>query len=54
MKFILKILILKLTFLLNFFIWFPIVADNHNFMKLLEQLQKDIKTLEKAVYSDSK
>ena len=29
------------------------LADNHNIYETLEQLQKDIKTLEKAVYSNS-
>ena len=28
-------------------------ADNHNIYEILDQLQKDIKTLEKAVYSES-
>ena len=28
-------------------------ADNHNIYETLEQIQKDIKTLEKAVYSDT-
>ena len=28
-------------------------ADNHNVFEILELIQKDIKTLEKAVYSDS-
>mgnify|MGYP003312756413 CR=1 FL=1 len=28
-------------------------ADNHNIYETIEQLQKDIKTLEKAVYSGS-
>ena len=28
-------------------------ADNHNIYEILDQLQKDIKTLEKAVYSGS-
>ena len=29
------------------------LADNHNISQILEKLQKDIKTLEKAVYSES-
>ena len=28
-------------------------ADNHNIYEILEQLNKDVKTLEKAVYSNS-
>ena len=28
-------------------------ADNHNIYEILDQIQKDIKTLEKAVYSES-
>ncbi len=39
------------TFILNFFLTFNSFADNHNIYEILEQLQKDIKTLEKAVYS---
>ena len=31
----------------------PVYADNHNVSELLETIQKDIKTLEKAVYSNS-
>ena len=30
-----------------------IFADNHNIYETLEQMQKDIKTLERAVYSGS-
>jgi len=36
-----------------FFLVLPINADNHNILELLEIIQKDIKTLEKAVYSNS-
>ena len=28
-------------------------ADNHNIYEILENIKKDLKTLEKAVYSDS-
>ena len=31
----------------------PVYADNHNISELLETIQKDLKTLEKAVYSNS-
>ena len=41
------------TFILNFFLIFNTFADNHNIYEILDQLQKDIKTLEKAVYSGS-
>ena len=42
----------SVTFL--FFITFNIAySDNHNVLQVLEALQQDIKTLERAVYSDS-
>ena len=37
----------------NFFLITNSYADNHNIYEILDQLQKDIKTLEKAVYSGS-
>ena len=37
----------------NFFLITFSYADNHNIYEILDQLQKDIKTLEKAVYSGS-
>ena len=52
MKFLLKIFILKLFLLVNFFNS-HLFADNHNYNEIIKQLQKDIKTLEKAVYSES-
>ena len=45
-----KIIILCLS---NFFLINYSYADNHNIYEILDQLQKDIKTLEKAVYSGS-
>ena len=47
-----KIIQLKLILV---FIFFPniIFADNHNINEILELIQKDLKTLEKAVYSGS-
>ena len=39
--------------LINFFLITYSYADNHNIYEILDQLQKDIKTLEKAVYSGS-
>ena len=46
----LKIITLCLS---NFFLINYSYADNHNIYEILDQLQKDIKTLEKAVYSGS-
>ena len=45
-----KIIILCLS---NFFLITYSYADNHNIYEILDQLQKDINTLEKAVYSGS-
>ena len=45
-----KIIIFCLS---NFFLVTYSYADNHNIYEILDQLQKDIKTLEKAVYSGS-
>ncbi len=53
MKFISKKLIVRLILIISFFITSQVLADNHNIYEILEQLQKDIKTLEKAVYSNS-
>ena len=53
MKFIFKKLIVKLLLIISFFITTQVLADNHNIYEILERLQKDIKTLEKAVYSNS-
>ena len=39
--------------MINIFICFSSSADNHNIYETLELIQKDIKTLEKAVYSGS-
>ena len=49
-KYILKI------YLLVFFLSFgstTAYSDNHNILQILEAVQQDIKTLERAVYSDS-
>ena len=48
-----KVLVFKLLLLLNIFFYGSSFADNHNIYETLEQIQKDIKTLEKAVYSSS-
>ena len=45
--------LIKLLILLNLFVSKIALADNHNIYETLELIQKDIKTLEKAVYSGS-
>ena len=46
---------IKVGVLLVTYLFFPshLIADNHNIYETIEQLQKDIKTLERAVYSGS-
>ena len=53
MKLISKYLNFFLFFIFNFFLLTPSFADNHNIYEIIDELQKDIKTLEKAVYSGS-
>ena len=55
MKFFAEKKLNNFVFLINFFLFFSTFsfADNHNIYETLEQIQKDIKTLEKAVYSGS-
>ncbi len=53
MKFVLKLLLLKCFIFINVFFFSISFADNHNIYEIIDQLQKDIKTLEKAVYSNS-
>ncbi len=53
MNFFSKKFNLTVLLFLNFFISPQVLGDNHNIYEILEQLQKDIKTLEKAVYSNS-
>ena len=53
MKFIFKIIMLKLLFLLNLAPIGSSYADNHNIYETLENIQNDLKTLERAVYSGS-
>ena len=48
-----NLLTIKLIFLFNLLISQNSFADNHNIYETLELIQKDIKTLEKAVYSGS-
>ena len=53
MKFAFRPLNIILFFLFNFFFFSFSFADNHNIYEIIDQLKKDIKTLEKAVYSES-
>ena len=53
MRYILKKSKIITLCLSNFFLITYSYADNHNIYEILDQLQKDIKTLEKAVYSGS-
>ena len=48
-----KFVKLKIIVLLSFVSFSAALADNHNIYETLEQIQKDVKTLEKAVYSGS-
>ncbi len=49
-----KLLIIKSIFLFNVLIPQNVFADNQNINEILKVIQKDIKTLEKAVYSELK
>ena len=53
MKFLSKILKVNFILIVNFLSFTFVFADNHNIYESLEQMQKDIKTLEKAIYSGS-
>ena len=53
MKHLKELLKFKIFFLINFLIFYPSFADNHNIYDTLELIKKDLKTLEKAVYSNS-
>ena len=53
MKFFDKILIFKVVLFVSFIFNSILLADNHNIYETLEKIQKDIKTLEKAVYSST-
>jgi tol-pal system protein YbgF len=53
MKLISKFLNFFLFFIFKFFLLTHSFADNHNIYEIIDELQKDIKTLEKAVYSGS-
>ena len=43
----------KFFLLFNFLVCYPSLADNHNIYDTLELIKNDLKTLEKAVYSNS-
>ena len=49
-----RFLIIKFFLTLNLFFYGLANADNHELNDILEKIQKDIKTLEKAVYSGNK
>ena len=51
MKKIFKLITIKLFFVSNFFILNLAYSDSHNIYETLEIIKKDLKTLEKAVYS---
>ncbi len=51
MRFILKFLLIKLFLFLSLTLCSFANAESHNLNKILEKIQNDIKTLEKAVYS---
>ena len=51
MKTVFKISIIKVIIIGSFFSYTNLSADNHNIYEILEKLQNDVKTLEKAVYS---
>ena len=53
MKYLKELLKLKFFLLLNFLVCYPAFTDNHNIYDTLELIKKDLKTLEKAVYSNS-
>tara|TARA_S200000501_G_scaffold109814_1_gene103107 strand:- start:3397 stop:4395 length:999 start_codon:yes stop_codon:yes gene_type:complete len=53
MRSLFNILTFKFILLLFFFFNSYSFADNHNIYEILEQLKKDVKTLERAVYSSS-
>ena len=53
MKFLTKIIFLHFIILFKFFLLSSSFADNHNIYEIIDKIQKDIKTLEKAVYAES-
>ena len=53
MKFFMKNLLIKVFILIYFFSSSSLMAEDNSINEILENLQKDIKTLEKAVYSNA-
>ena len=53
MKYLIKSFLFSLILLTNLFFCTLLSADNHNIYEILEKLNSDVKTLEKAVYSQS-
>ena len=53
MKYLKVLFKLKFFLLFNFLVCYPAFTDNHNIYDTLELIKKDLKTLEKAVYSNS-
>ena len=53
MKFFNKIVLINFFLFVNFSSLNDVIGENHNIYEIIDQLQKDIKTLEKAVYSES-
>jgi len=53
MKFLSKKLLLNFVLFINFFSYSVLFADNHDVNEILNKIQNDIKTLERAVYSGS-
>ena len=53
MKIIKKLFKINLFFIINFLFFTNSFSDNHNINETLELIKKDLKTLEKAVYSDT-
>ena len=48
-----KIFKIKFLIIFSFFFSISVKADNHNIYETLELIKKDLKTLERAVYSGS-
>ena len=53
MKLLIKAFVVKLILLINIFSYSYSFGDNHNIYEILNRIQNDIKTLEKAVYSET-
>ena len=51
MKLLNKVVIIKLFLLVSFFSYSNSFGDSHDIYEILDKIQNDIKTLEKAVYS---